>query len=44
MQTETGAAPWNREHLSVAGGVDAGSGAVAGAEKPESAPPATVAA
>src|SRR6266853_1497928 len=43
-QTETGAAPWNREHLSVAGGVDAGNGAIASTEKPGSAPPATVAA
>jgi len=43
-QTETGAALWNREHLSVAGGVDAGNGAIVGAEKPGSAPPATIAA
>ena len=41
-QTETGAALWSREHLSVAGGVDGGNGAVADAEKPGSAPPATV--
>jgi hypothetical protein len=42
-QTETGAAPWNREHLSVAGGVDAGNSAIASTEKPGSAPPATIA-
>jgi hypothetical protein len=36
-QTETGAAPWNREHLSVAG-----HGTDARIENPGSPPPATV--
>jgi hypothetical protein len=43
-QTETGAALRNREHLSVAGGADAGDGAVLPAKEPGSTPPATVAA
>jgi NADH dehydrogenase len=43
-QTETGVALWNREHLSVAGGVDAGNGAIPDAEKPGSSPTATIAA
>jgi hypothetical protein len=40
-QTETGAALWNREHLSVAGGVNAGKGAAAAAaaKQPGSTPP-----
>src|SRR5262245_15214678 len=40
-QTQTGAALWNREHMSVAGGVDVGNFA---SEKPGSPPPATAAA
>ena len=44
-QTETGAALWNREHLSVAGGADAAFDTNSRAlEKPGSPPPATVAA
>lgn len=44
-QTETGAAPWNREHISVAGGVDAGRDTnCRPLEKPGSTPPATGAA
>ncbi len=43
-ETKTGAPLWNREHLSVAGGVDTRNDAVAGAENPGSSPLATVAA
>jgi len=43
-QTETGAAPWNREDLSVAGGGDAGESAASVHKKPGSPIPATTAA
>jgi len=40
-QTETGAAPWNREQISVAGIGDAGTSAANARERPGSPIPAT---